>query len=138
MATSPTQLSLRHLRNEGWLVDVCERWVPNPGHPGGGKRRDLFGLVDLVAIREEVTMGVQTTDHTSVSAHLTKMTDADHRRALIELIGAGWLVAIHGWRMSTRDGHACKHGKDRCGCRWTLHRHIVLDHKLFTHPQENP
>ena len=124
---SPTELSLRHLRNEGWLVDVCERWVPNPSHPGGGQRRDLFGLVDLVAIRGTQTMGVQTTTHVNVSAHLLKMTDDEHRPRLVELFVAGWVVVVHGWRKSTRDGHACKHpSKSRCGCRWTLHRCIDM------------
>jgi hypothetical protein len=124
---SPTELSLRHLRAEGWLVDVCERWVPNPSHPGGGQRRDLFGLVDLVAIRGTQTMGVQTTTHVNVSAHLMKMTDDDHRPRLRDLFVAGWIVVVHGWRKSTRDGHACKHGaKSRCGCRWTLHRCIDM------------
>ena len=79
-------------------------------------------------------MGVQTTTHTNVNSHLSKMTDEYHRRHLIDLIGAGWLVAIHGWRLSTRDGHACQHGKARCGCRWTLHRHIVLDMNLLATP----
>jgi hypothetical protein len=118
---------LRHLRKEGWRVDVCERWVPNPGHPGGGKRRDLFGLVDLIALRGHQTMGVQTTTHSNVSNHLTKMLDDEHKPALADLIVAGWLVCVHGWRLSTRDLHACTHGRARCGCRWVLHRNITLD-----------
>ena len=125
--SSPTELSLRYLRNAGWMVDVCERWVPNPGHPGGGQRRDLFGLVDLVAVRGRQTMGVQTTSHTNFNAHVTKLTDDYHRPMLANLIAAGWDVAIHGWRKSTRDGKACKHGKGaRCGCRYTLHREMIL------------
>jgi hypothetical protein len=127
MATSPTQLSLRLLRNEGWRVDICERWVPNPGHPGGGKRRDLFGLVDLVALRGHQTMGVQTTTNTNVNNHLTKMLDDDHKPMLADLLVAGWLVVVHGWRLTDRLGHACKHGRDRCGCRWQLHRNITID-----------
>ena len=128
MSTSPTELSLRHLRNDGWRVDICERWVPNPGHPGGGKRRDLFGLVDLVAVRGHQTMGVQTTSATNVSNHLTKMLDDEHRPMLADLLAAAWIVTVHGWRKSTREGRACTHGANaRCGCRWKLHRNITLD-----------
>ena len=126
MSTSPTELSLRHLRKEGWLVDVCERWVPNPSSPGGGKRRDLFGLVDLIAVKDTRTMGVQTTSHTNVSNHLTKMTDEFHKPFLHTLAVAGWIIVCHGWRKSTRDGHACQHGAARCGCRYTLHRCVDL------------
>ncbi len=122
---TPTALSLRYLRDEGWLVDVCERWVPSGRI--GQVRKDLFGLIDLVAVRSAETMGVQTTSNSNVANHLTKMTDADHAVALAGLRAAGWTVVIHGWRKSTRDGRECKHGlAARCGCRWTLHRNVEI------------
>jgi hypothetical protein len=123
---TPTQLSLRHLRTEGWLVDVCERWVPS--FTGvGGNRRDLFGLIDLVALRGAETIGVQTTSHANFNSRLNKINDDEHRPALDALKAAGWSVVVHGWRKSTRDGHACHHGgRARCGCRWTLHRLVAV------------
>jgi hypothetical protein len=125
--TSPTVLSLRHLRADGWTVDVCERWVPNfGGGAGPGKRHDLFGLVDLVALKGSETLGVQTTSHTNFNARLNKITDDEHREAFVALKAAGWGIVVHGWRLSTRDGHACQHGRARCGCRWTLHRVVNL------------
>jgi hypothetical protein len=123
---SPTTLSLDHLRRDGWLVDVCERWVP--GAPGrSGSRRDLFGMLDLVALRDGVTLGVQTTSAANVSSRLTKMSDDEHDAARRALLDAGWLLVVHGWRKSTRDGHACKHGRTRCACRWTLHREVSIE-----------
>jgi hypothetical protein len=127
--SSPTALSLAHLRSDGWLVDVCERWVPLHG---GKIKRDLFGLIDLVAVRPGETLGVQTTSSANFNARLNKMTDDDHYPAVSALMSAGWQVVIHGWRKSTRDGHACKHGHARCGCRWVLHREITL------HPRVEP
>jgi hypothetical protein len=127
MTVSPTQLSLRHLRAEGWTVDVCERWVPS----GTGQvRKDLFGMIDLVALRGHRTMGVQTTSHTNVAARLAKIRDLDHAHAFNALSRAGWIVVVHGWRKSSRDGHACKHGSDRCACRWTLHRMIPVNQEV--------
>jgi hypothetical protein len=123
---TPTALSLRLLRADGWLVDVCERWVPT-GNGVGKVRKDLFGLVDLVALRGDTTMGVQTTSNSNVNARLNKINDDEHRSALHALQAAGWLIVVHGWRMTTRDGHACKHDKTRCGCRWALHRLIELE-----------
>jgi len=122
-AVTPTQLSLRFLRDDGWLVDVCERWVPAPG---GRVRRDLFGMIDLVAVRGAETMGVQTTSHSNALARLNKMQDDEHAVALEALHAAGWLLVVHGWRKSTRDGHACQHESKRCGCRYTLHRFITV------------
>ncbi len=123
---TPTQLSLRHLRAEGWTVDVVERWVPSGG-PGGGVRKDFLGCIDLIALRGHETLGVQTTVAGSVSSRLHKMSDDEHAPALAAMSAAGWTVVIHGWRLSTQKGnHACPHGRPHCGCRWTLHRLIDL------------
>jgi hypothetical protein len=120
---TPTALSLRHLRGEGWTVDVCERWVP----AGVGQvRKDLFGMLDLVALRDTVTMGVQTTSHGNALSRHKKIVDDEHAERLAALHAANWIVVVHGWRKSTRDGHACPHDKPRCGCIWTLHRLIQL------------
>jgi len=120
---TPTQLSLRHLRAQGWLVDVCERWVPGQT---GQVRKDLFGMLDLIAVRTTETLGIQVTSAGNVASRMLKMTDEDHLPKLLALKGAGWLVVVHGWRKSTRDGHACKHGKQACACIWTLHRNEQL------------
>lgn len=46
-STSPTQRTLAELRKRGWTAGVVEQFVrfPAPGH-----RRDLFGVIDLIAI----------------------------------------------------------------------------------------
>ena len=122
---SPTTLSLRYLRADGWLVDVCERWIP--AGPVGQVRKDLFGMLDLVAIRGTQTVGIQTTSASNALARLKKMTDPDHEPAARALIYAGWTLVVHGWRKSTSDGRACNHGAAPCACRWTLHRNFVID-----------
>jgi len=98
--------------------------------PGGGTvkvRKDLFGLIDLVALKDCETMGVQTTSNANVNARLNKMQDEEHQAALRALQAAGWSIVVHGWRLSSRDGHACKHKQVRCGCKWTLHRLIDIE-----------
>jgi hypothetical protein len=123
---SPTELSLRHLRDEGWTADICERWIPG-GSGISGRRKDLFGMLDLVAVRGAETLGVQTTSHANANSRANKMRDDEHAERLAALHAAGWVVVVHGWRLSTRDGRACTHGRPRCGCRWTLHRLITVD-----------
>ena len=56
MAMSPTQLSIRHLKENGYLVSVVEKW-----NPFVKIRQDLFGFIDVLAIRENETLAVQVT-----------------------------------------------------------------------------
>lgn len=111
------------LRADGWLADVCERWIPNAV---AGRRHDLFGILDIVAVRAAETMGVQTTSHTNFHARTIKLSDDEHRPSLLALRAAGWTIAVHGWRLTDRNGHACKHRPAACACRWVLHHHAVL------------
>lgn len=86
---SPAARSTALLKAEGYAVDTVERWIP-----GARIRRDLFGLFDLLAIREGSTLAVQVT----TGDHL-----ADRRRKvlaspLLERVqAAGWRIELHGW-----------------------------------------
>ena len=42
---SPTARTMAALRSEGWTVEVVEKWIP-----GAQIRRDLFGVIDVLAI----------------------------------------------------------------------------------------
>lgn len=93
MNASTTKLSLDYLRGLGYTVDVVERWVP--GATGGPRvRRDLFGILDLVAIRDSETLGVQTTTKGELSKRARKIAESEHVGALR---AAGWGLVIHGW-----------------------------------------
>lgn len=87
---TPTQLSLRHLRRDGWTVEVVERW-----NAFTKTRHDLFGILDLVALRGSETLGVQTTSNANVAARVRKIAESEHIAALRE---AGWTLHVHGWR----------------------------------------
>ena len=88
--TPATRLSLIELRKQGWLTQVVERWVP-----GANIRRDLFGFIDIIAIKGKCTLAIQTTSSSNVSKHMQKMLDSP---ALSQVIEAGWRVELHGWR----------------------------------------
>jgi hypothetical protein len=87
---SPMQLSLRELRKHGWTCDVVERRVP-----GQFVTHDFLGLVDIIAVRESATLGVQCTSASNVSAHVKKLAASPH---LATVLGAGWGVEVWGWR----------------------------------------
>lgn len=86
---TPTQLSLRHLREDGWTAEVVEHWNPH-----ARVRHDLFGFVDVIAVRRDETLAVQTTTAANVSARIRKIADHPNVGAVRE---AGWRIVCHGW-----------------------------------------
>lgn len=87
---SPTQRSLAYLRKDGWLCAIVEHWNPH-----AKIRQDLFGIIDLLCLRDGITMGVQTTSGSNVSKRVEKIADCSHVDALRR---AGWKLVVHGWR----------------------------------------
>jgi hypothetical protein len=97
MPSKPTRRSLKHLRDNGYLADVVERWLNFPGMKFP-RRIDLFGIVDIVAVREDSSINtgyeilfVQTTDHTSFSKHRDKIVAHKNYKRL------RGLIHLHGW-----------------------------------------
>lgn len=93
MSTSPTQLTLKHLRKLGCFVEVTERW-----NPFAHIRQDLFNVVDVLALDPEGgTIAVQTTGDNggNVAKRIQKIADAE---ATPFMRKAGWKILVHGWR----------------------------------------
>lgn len=101
---SPTQNSLKYLRETlSCYADVVEKWIPF-----AKIRKDLFGWIDIVAVRKDrggVIMGIQTTSRSNVSARLLK---AKGNQALACWLHCGGTLEIHGW--------------SKVKNRWTIHR----------------
>ena len=89
MAVSPTQRSLKHLKAQGYTVDITEHW-----NSFARIRQDLFGFIDILALREGETLAVQTTSYSNVSARVKKI--AEHENVGI-VRDANWRIEIHGW-----------------------------------------
>lgn len=94
---SPTQKTLQHLRAAGYLAEVVEKRLPRVHIT-----RDLFGFLDVLAIREGEVLGVQATSSSNVAARLAKIT---HHANLSAVRKSGIKVVIHGWRK--RKGRWC-------------------------------
>ena len=89
--TSPTQRSLKHLRDQGYSVQVVEKW-----NPFAHIRQDLFGWIDLVAVHPTLgILGVQTTTKENLNARLEK---AKGNAALLSWLLSGGKLHAHGWR----------------------------------------
>jgi hypothetical protein len=97
---SATQRTLRALREQGRIVDTCERWVRNPKHPAGGFRKDLFGFIDLISLDPERGIVAIQSCGQGFSEHVKKITDSECTEYVIE-----WLrnrskpcLELWGWR----------------------------------------
>lgn len=88
---TPTQRSLKLLRSEGWLVAVVEKWNSHVKI-----RQDLFGFGDLLAVRGDLVMLVQTTSGSNVAARRQKIIDTP--ASATWLAGVWREIEIHGWR----------------------------------------
>jgi carbonic anhydrase len=93
MSMSPTERTLAYLRKLGYSAVVTERW-----NPFAKIRQDLFGIVDVLAVRRGETLAVQCTSATNVAARVNKIAAHESTPRLRE---AGWRLEVHGWRKGT-------------------------------------
>ena len=85
--TSPTQRTLKMLREQGRICAIVEKWNPYAGH-----RQDVWGWMDILCIDpEQGIVGVQSCGQ-SFSEHREKMLENEIlpewlKHAKVELIG---------------------------------------------------
>ena len=94
---TPTARSLAYLRKDGWRAHVVEQRLPH-----SNITRDLFGFIDILAIRNGEVLAVQTTSATNVASRLRKIESDELADALAEVRAAGWTIHVHGWRKPTK------------------------------------
>jgi len=91
---SPTKNSLAVLRALGYTCWVVEYW-----NSFTRKRVDLFNAWDIIALRENEVLFVQTTSDSNVSARVKKITENEHTA---DIRKAGVRLEIHGWRKTAK------------------------------------
>ena len=87
--SSPTQRSLKYLRDAGWTACIVEKF-----NSFCKIRFDAFGFGDVLAMRTEEIALVQTTTSDNMAARRTKilsLTEAAEWKA------AGGIILLHGW-----------------------------------------
>jgi len=96
---SPTQRSLKRLRELGYLCQVTEHW-----NQWARVRQDLFGFIDILAIGPDgELLAVQACDRGNVAHRAAKI--AEHEN-VARVRKAGIRIEIHGW--GTVGGHGSK------------------------------
>lgn len=90
---SPNARTLIWLRKLGYLPAVVEQRLPIPGR---FVTRDLFGILDIIAIKdgERGCLGVQATTVSNLSARLAKARANEHLRVWKQ---AGNAFCVVGW-----------------------------------------
>jgi len=86
---SPTQRSLKLLRDSGYMAAVVEKWNPH-----AKLRQDLFGFIDILGFKGDIVLAVQTTTKSNLPARVRKIEQLPAARM--------WLaphrtIAVHGW-----------------------------------------
>ena len=92
MSLTPTQRTLRHLRNQGWICDIVERFNPYAGPYG--KRIDAFHFMDILCMAENGIVAVQSCGQNF----------AEHEKNILsnslayEWLRCGGRLLLIGWR----------------------------------------
>jgi hypothetical protein len=89
LSQSPTQLSLRWLRDRLYTAQVVERWNPH-----ARIRQDLFGWCDIIALGGNKIVGIQTTSRANVWARGSKILESKEARDWLLCDGE---IRVHGW-----------------------------------------
>jgi hypothetical protein len=93
---SNTSRTLEYLRSQGYVVDRVERFNPYAGKYG--KRKDLFGFADLIALGENSIIAVQSTG-SNHSQHRKKMLEDPEVAPLVqEWLRCGGRILLISWR----------------------------------------
>lgn len=93
---TPTQRTLRELRKRGYKTGVVERWLRYAG--SFGKRQDLFGIIDIIAIsRITGVLGVQCCGG-SFAAHYRKLTEEKRQDTFDWLSTPFCRLELWSWR----------------------------------------
>lgn len=98
---SPTQLTLRKLREDGYICKTVEHW-----NPFAKIRQDLWGF-DVIAVKRGEAVFVQCTTAPNIASRINKLADMETtgklREAGFRLLVWGWKKVKNRWQVVERD-----------------------------------
>lgn len=90
---SPTQRTLRALKGLGLVCAIVERWIPR-----ANIRRDLFGIIDIIALDPaRGVVGVQSCGN-DFSGHDKKIREEKVQQSFEWLSTPGTQLELWAWR----------------------------------------
>jgi len=98
--SSPTSRSLALLKEQGYITAVVEKYNPH-----ARIRQDLFGFIDILALRDGETLAVQATSGSNVAARVAKIAESETAPIVRK---AGWRIEVWGWRKNAAGKHVLR------------------------------
>ena len=86
---SLNQRTVALLGGQGYKCDLVESY-----NFFTKRKKDLFGIFDILAVGNGETIGVQITSKANMSARIKKIQESEY---IVELIRSGWRVVVIGW-----------------------------------------
>jgi hypothetical protein len=78
------------MRERGYVAEVVEKWIAQMK-----RRKDLYGFIDVLALKAGEVVGVQATSYSNTSSRIAKITEHEN---LAIVRAAGVRILVHGWR----------------------------------------
>jgi hypothetical protein len=75
--------------SRGYKCDIVESY-----NSFSRRKKDLFGIFDIVAIGNGETLGIQLTSKNNMSSRIKKITNSDF---FAEIVRSGWRIIVIGW-----------------------------------------
>jgi hypothetical protein len=96
---TPTARTLAYLqRHRRGLGARVETWVPKEDAPGGGFRRDLFAIADVLWFDDDGTLLMIQCCTEDVAAHRKKILTSPRVERACRLLRQGHRIEIWAWR----------------------------------------
>ena len=86
---------MARLRKIGYTATITEKW-----NPFARIRQDMWGFVDCVGLGDGVTLAVQATSASNVSARVKKIAEHPNVGAVRK---AGWRIEVWGWTKGKKE-----------------------------------
>ena len=87
--SSLNQRTITLFTERGYLCDTVESY-----NAFTRRKKDLFGVFDILAIGNGETIGIQLTSKGNMSARIKKISNCDFLPALLE---SKWRIVVIGW-----------------------------------------
>ena len=88
---TPTARTLKECRRLGWMADVVERRIPH-----SFITKDFLGFIDLIALGDGKTIGIQTTSGSNHAARVRKVTH-ERQEAARAWLECGNVLEVWSW-----------------------------------------
>lgn len=89
-ALSCNDLSMKYLESLGYLCHVVEKRIP-----GTFITKDMYGFIDILAVRPGEILGVQATSADHVAHRVNKIAEHENVGRVRE---SGMRLVVHGWK----------------------------------------